>query len=130
MVQRNYPLAREWFLKASAKDHTQAMNLLGHLYQEGLGVPQDYVQARNWYQQAADKGLPAAANNLGWLYLKGLGAVPRIAGRSPSYNVRQLYDIKHGARAGVGSALMKEVVNKLSEDDMVAISAYLASLNQ
>jgi cytochrome c553 len=59
--------------------------------------------------------------------LKGLGAVPRIAGRSPSYNVRQLYDIKHGARAGVGSALMKEVVNKLSEDDMVAIAAYLAA---
>jgi cytochrome c553 len=59
--------------------------------------------------------------------LKGLGAVPRISGRSPSYNVRQLYDIKHGARAGVGSALMKEVVSKLSEDDMVAIAAYLAS---
>jgi cytochrome c553 len=58
--------------------------------------------------------------------LKGLGAVPRISGRSPSYNVRQLYDIKHGARAGVGSALMKEVVSKLSEDDMVAIAAYLA----
>ena len=59
--------------------------------------------------------------------LKGLGAVPRIAGRSPSYIVRQLYDIKHGARAGVGSALMKEVVSKLSEDDMVSIAAYLAS---
>jgi cytochrome c553 len=59
--------------------------------------------------------------------LKGLGAVPRIAGRSPSYNVRQLYDIKHGARAGVGSALMKEVVSKLSEDDMVSMAAYLAS---
>ena len=59
--------------------------------------------------------------------LKGLGAVPRIAGRSPSYNVRQLYDIKSGARAGVGSALMKEVVARLGEDDMVSIAAYLAS---
>ena len=59
--------------------------------------------------------------------LKGLGAVPRIAGRSPSYNVRQLYDIQSGARAGVGSALMKEVVARLGEDDMVSIAAYLAS---
>lgn len=58
--------------------------------------------------------------------LKGLGLVPGIAGRSPSYNVRQLYDYKSGARAGVGSAQMKEVVTKLSVDDMVSIAGYLA----
>ena len=59
--------------------------------------------------------------------LKGLGGLPGIAGRSPSYIVRQLYDIKSGARAGVGRALMKAVVARLSEDDMVSIAAYLAS---
>lgn len=59
--------------------------------------------------------------------LKGIGSIPGIAGRSPSYNVRQLYDYKSGARAGVGSALMKAVVAKLGEDDMVSIAAYLAS---
>ena len=32
--------------------------------------------------------------------LKGLGTIPGIAGRSPSYVVRQLYDFKHGARSG------------------------------
>jgi cytochrome c553 len=60
--------------------------------------------------------------------LKGLGAVPGIAGRSPSYMVRQLYDIKAGARAGEASALMKAVVARLGEDDMNALSAYLATL--
>jgi len=60
--------------------------------------------------------------------LKGLGAIPGIAGRSPSYIVRQLYDFQHGARAGVGSALMKGVVAKLTIDDMVAIAAYATSL--
>jgi cytochrome c553 len=59
--------------------------------------------------------------------LKGLGPVPPIAARSPSYLVRQLYDIKNGARAGEWSALMKEVVGKLTQDDMVSIAAYLAS---
>jgi len=59
--------------------------------------------------------------------LKGVGAIPRIAGVSPSYSVRQLYDIKYGARAGAGSAQMKDVVSKLSADDMVSIAAYLAS---
>ncbi|MGH6878460.1 MAG: c-type cytochrome, partial [Rhizomicrobium sp.] len=32
--------------------------------------------------------------------LKGSGAVPGLAGRSPSYLARQLYDIKHGTRKG------------------------------
>jgi cytochrome c553 len=60
--------------------------------------------------------------------LKGVGPIPGITGRSPSYVVRQLYDFKHGARAGSGSALMKPTVEKLSEDDMISLAAYLASL--
>ena len=60
--------------------------------------------------------------------LKGLGPVPGIAGRSPSYAVRQLYDFKHGARAGSGSVRMKPTVEHLSLDDMIALAAYLASL--
>ena len=59
--------------------------------------------------------------------LKGLGNVPRIAGRSPSYLIRQLYDMQHGNRTGPGAELMKAVVAKLSEADMVAIAAYTAS---
>jgi cytochrome c553 len=60
--------------------------------------------------------------------LTGLGAVPGIAGRSPSYFVRQLYDFKHGARAGADSALMKPSVEKLSIRDMISLAAYAASL--
>lgn len=59
--------------------------------------------------------------------LNGLGLAPRIIGRSPSYIVRQLYDIKSGVRAGVNSQLMKPVVANLSNEDMVSIAAYLAS---
>ena len=59
--------------------------------------------------------------------LKGLGNVPGIAGRSPSYTIRQLYDMQHGARAGLGAEQMKAVVAHLSEEDMVAIAAYTAS---
>jgi cytochrome c553 len=60
--------------------------------------------------------------------LKGLGPIPGVAGRSPSYMVRQFYDFKSGARAGIGSALMRQVVEKLSENDMLALAAYAASL--
>jgi cytochrome c553 len=59
--------------------------------------------------------------------LKGLGPVPGLAGRSPSYIVRQLYDIQHGARNGRWGELMKPVVARLTEGDIVAIAAYTAS---
>ena len=60
--------------------------------------------------------------------LKGLGPIPGIAGRSPSYIVRQLYDFKHGERTGPWSPLMVRVVANLGEEDLVSLAAYLASL--
>jgi cytochrome c553 len=59
--------------------------------------------------------------------LKGLGDVPPIVGRSPEYIYRQLNDIKIGTRNGAMVPLMKAVVEKLTDEDMVAISAYLVS---
>jgi cytochrome c553 len=59
--------------------------------------------------------------------LKGLGPVPGLAGRSPSYLVRQLYDMQQGARKGTWTDLMKPVVAKLTQDDMLNIAAYTSS---
>lgn len=60
--------------------------------------------------------------------LRGLGPVPALAGRSPSYLFRQLYDMQHDVRNGSWAALMTPVVAQLSEDDMIALAAYAASL--
>ncbi len=59
--------------------------------------------------------------------LEGLGPVPGIAGRSPSYIARQLYDMQQGVRKGVWTDLMKPVVAKWSADDILNIAAYTAS---
>jgi cytochrome c553 len=59
--------------------------------------------------------------------LKGLGPVPGIAGRSPSYLVRQMYDMQQGTRNGSWTQLMKPVVAKLSDEDMLYIAAYVSS---
>jgi cytochrome c553 len=59
--------------------------------------------------------------------LKGLGPVPPLAGRSPSYTVRQLFDLQTGVRKGPWSPLMKAAVEKLTVDDMIAIAAYASS---
>jgi cytochrome c553 len=60
--------------------------------------------------------------------LRGLGPVPRLAGRSPSYIARQLYDMQHGNRAGKWTPLMLPIVAALAPDDLLTASAYLASL--
>jgi cytochrome c553 len=60
--------------------------------------------------------------------LHGLGRVPAITGRSPSYTVRQLYDFAHDGRTGGPAEQMKPVVARLTEEDLIAIAAYTASL--
>jgi cytochrome c553 len=60
--------------------------------------------------------------------LLGIGTIPGIAGRSPSYLTRQIYDIKLGTRHGAMAALMKPVVEHLSDDDVIAVVAYVSSL--
>jgi cytochrome c553 len=59
--------------------------------------------------------------------LAGLGPVPGIAGVSPSYQVRQLFDLQAGARKGLWSPLMKAIVAQLTPEEMLAIAAYAAS---
>jgi cytochrome c553 len=60
--------------------------------------------------------------------LRGLGNVPRLAGRHPGYIARQLYMFKDNRRNGGDSMLMKRPVASLTDDDILNIAAYLASL--
>ncbi|MGE0719945.1 MAG: cytochrome c [Alphaproteobacteria bacterium] len=60
--------------------------------------------------------------------LRGTTQIPGIAGRSPSYLMRQLFDFKHGTRRGANSPQMAATVAALSPGDMLAVAAYLASL--
>jgi cytochrome c553 len=60
--------------------------------------------------------------------LDGLAIVPGLRGRSPSYMARQLADMKMGTRRGAWTPLMQPVVASLSADDILNLSAYLASL--
>jgi len=60
--------------------------------------------------------------------LQGLGQVPPLRGRSPSYLARQLYDFQQGTRQGVWSPLMDAVVENLTGDDIINLTAYLGSL--
>ena len=68
----------------------------------------------------------------GLVGLKEIGktgiASPRIAGAHPIYLARQLYLFKDGTRNGVDAQLMKKPVARLTDEDILAIAAYLGSL--
>ncbi len=61
------------------------------------------------------------------LDLMGVADVPPIAGRSPSYIVRQVWDIQQGTRNAPAVQLMKQAIANLNGEDLVAIAAYVSS---
>jgi cytochrome c553 len=91
-------------------------------------VPEGSVARGETLVKGEGEGAPTPCGACHSPDLKGGGPIPGIAGRSPSYIMRQLYDIKTGARAGAAIAAMRPIVEKLSADDMLAVAAYLATL--
>jgi len=89
-------------------------------------VPLGSIQQGRELAASTDKTVPCGTCH--GPDMKGLGSIPGIAGRSPSYLVRQLFDFKHGARAGAASDQMKPAMTKLTINDMIALAAYAASL--
>jgi cytochrome c553 len=61
--------------------------------------------------------------------LKGTDKIPPIAGRSPSYQLRQLVAFRNGLRTGEAGLQMDPVVVKLELNDMIDLAAYLGSLS-
>jgi cytochrome c553 len=59
--------------------------------------------------------------------LNGAGEIPGLAGRSPTYIVRQLYDFRTGGRHGEMAAAMQTVAKGLTPEEIVEVAAYLAS---
>ncbi|MBS0396531.1 MAG: hypothetical protein JSR54_18070, partial [Proteobacteria bacterium] len=52
---------------------------------------------------------------------------PPLAGRLPTYLLRQLLAFASGARAGAGAGPMRAVAAQLTLEDMVGAAAYAAS---
>ena len=54
--------------------------------------------------------------------------VPSLAGRSPTYIARQLFDLQSGVRQGAMSGFMRPVLADLGPVDMLNIAVYVATL--
>lgn len=78
--------------------------------------------------RAGPSGIATACSTCHGPALLGLANSPPIAGRSPQYLLRQLINLRTGARADSGSAPMLAVARAMSLRDMVAVAAYVGSL--
>jgi predicted aspartyl protease len=54
-VPQDYAQAAAWFHKAADQGFAAAQGILGEMYRDGLGVPQDYVCAHMWLNLAASR---------------------------------------------------------------------------
>jgi cytochrome c553 len=61
--------------------------------------------------------------------LLGTDLAPPLAGRSPTYLLRQLVAFQSRTRQGERAVLMQPVIDSMSMTDMIAAVAYAASLN-
>jgi cytochrome c553 len=91
-------------------------------------VPVGSVDKGKRLVETGDNGRFTACTVCHGADLRGLGPVPPLAGRSPSYIARQLYDMQDGKRLGSWTQLMSPVVAALQPADLVNIAAYVASL--
>jgi cytochrome c553 len=76
--------------------------------------------------QAASPGIPPCTTCHGER-LTGLASAPPLAGRPPTYIVRQLWAFQHGDRAAESAAPMRVVAANLTVAQMVSIAAYIAT---
>lgn len=95
-VARSPKKAAEWYEKAAARSHVEALYALGTLYENGEGVRRDVGRAADWYRLAAGIGRHAGAEfALAQFYYYGRG-VPAEAGEALSW-YRKAADDGHPA---------------------------------
>jgi cytochrome c553 len=93
-------------------------------------VPPGSIKKGETLATTGDNGKTIACSICHGAGLMGVGNTPRLAGAHPTYLARQLYLFKSGMSNGGAAALMKPVVANMSDEDILNLAAYIASLPQ
>jgi TPR repeat protein len=97
----DYAIALNNWLPLAEQGDASAQYLLGLLYHDGKGVPQDYAQARDWYRKAAEQGNASAQVNLGTLYYHDQG-VPQDYTQARKWWLKAAEQGDAGVQASLG----------------------------
>ena len=69
----DYPTALRRYKKFAEQGDPRAQFILGHMHNNGQGVPLDYAEAVKWYRLSAEQDNPLAQYRLGYMYSEGQG---------------------------------------------------------
>tara|TARA_R110000868_G_scaffold359173_1_gene621027 strand:- start:3887 stop:4489 length:603 start_codon:yes stop_codon:yes gene_type:complete len=72
-IAGDYAAALQEWKPMAEQGNANAQFMLGFMYRDGQGVPQDDAEAVKWYQLAAELGVAGAQRNLGDMYRLGQG---------------------------------------------------------
>jgi len=70
---KDYDKAFALYLKSSEQGNSDALNMVGMCYSNGIGVAVDQTEALKWWIKASEKGNSKAQANLGASYERGEG---------------------------------------------------------
>lgn len=129
-VAKDPPAALRWFVRAAARHHVMAINMVGRCYDLGWGTAPDKARAAECYRIAAERGLDWGMYNYATLLALGDGVAEDKAAA--------LDWLRKAAALGQGLARAKaiNVVGSFHEDgwvverDLVAAASYYASAAQ
>jgi SEL1 protein len=124
--EQSYEKAATWFRRGIANGDPLCQYLMGLMYRDGLGVPQDSFKAASYFRVAADEDLAAAQANLGILFLdqgelETAGRYFELAARhghlEAFYYLAELTNkgIGREQHCGVGTAYYKIVAESVEE---------------
>ena len=86
-LDKDYAQSRRIFDALAAAGDARSQFMMGTIYEQGLGVPEDLAEAARWYRRAADGGNASAQYNLGIFYQFGKG-VPKDPAQAAAWLVK------------------------------------------
>jgi cytochrome c553 len=110
-----------------ARDGEQHENRDEHMRYVAYVPPGSIARGRD-LARTGGRGLTVACVTCHGNKLQGMGAIPPLAGRSPSYLLRQLLAFQTGARSGATAQPMQPVVANLDIGNLIDAVAFAASL--
>ena len=93
LQNRDYAEALTGFQGLAAQGNLNAMNNLGMMYANGLGVEPNGAEAVKWYSAAANRGHLGAINNLGSMYELGQGVPQNYQAAAEKYALAAKYGL-------------------------------------
>ena len=120
LLQEDYVEAVKWYRLSAKQGLAEAQYVLGVMYANGEGVPENDTEAVKWYRLAADQGDAMAQSNLGVMYLQGRGVPEDFVQAYKWFNLA-------AAQGDQTAADNKEIARNLMTPQQIAEAQKLSS---